>query len=188
MDCQNVYKLMNRYIDGEITQEEERVLEFHLERCRDCQIEFGQLKELDILLNSLEPSRNFTTTVIQQIQEKKRSKFKRWLPKTKKGWLGVAAVILLCFYLFPPWFMRTSEPGLIISSGEIVSGTTENGEHELRVENGEIWIKDLEGTLTAINSQIFLENPEAEVKENIFAKIKQGIINLYNKIKSYFIR
>ncbi|AZR73164.1 hypothetical protein BBF96_07060 [Anoxybacter fermentans] len=186
MDCQNAYKLMNRYIDGEITSEEEKVLEFHLLRCRGCQKEFGEIKELNLMLNTLYPSYDFTSKVMARIEEEKGSGIRRRFKRGKWLWIGAVAVILLCIFLFSNLFDRDME--LIISSGQVKTENNKSGQRELTVVDGEIRINGLAGTLNAINSQIYLEGVRADFGMGFFDSIKYEIKEIYLKIKNWLFK
>ncbi len=182
MDCQDVYKLMNRYIDQEITLEEERVFEFHLGRCLKCQKEFSGLKELSSFLDTLEPPRDFTDKVMARIQEEKNPFYKKWKFKSYHKWVGVAATIILCIFLMSSLGSKPTE--MIISSGQVETQTNEQGQQELTVIDGEIIIKGLEGTFNAINSQIYLDNTRADLKIGIWDKVMYKIQEIFVNIKN----
>lgn len=184
MDCQEVYKLMNHYIDNEITPEEEKVLEFHLGRCTACQKEFSKLKEMCMTMNTMQPSHDFTVQVMGKIQKHKTAR-KRWLPKTYVGWASaVAAVILLCILVSPFWGTKT-DPELIISSGQVQTVPGEKGQ-DLTVVDGEIHVKGHSGMLTAINSQIIFEGTKADLNKGIFDQIVDGVKHFFEKIRDWF--
>lgn len=179
MECQDVYRLMNRYIDGEITLEEEKVLEFHLGRCKACQKEFSQLKDMDLQLNTLEPTHDFTNRVMATIKaEKETPRLKRWMPQTFSGWVKVAAVILLCFFLMSHLYPKPAQE-VIISKGQVQTEVSKEGTHKLTVVDGEIRVKGLEGKWTAINSKIVFEGKKADLKVNMWE-------DLWAKIKGFF--
>ncbi len=183
MDCQDVYKLMNRYIDREITIEEERVLEFHLGRCTNCQKEFSKLKEMSFLLDTLELSHDFTSKVMTKIQEEKKPLITRLIPKSSYKWVGIAATILLCIVLISSRNgLKTTE--MIISSGQVQTETNEQGEQKLTVVDGEILVKGLEGTFNAINSQVYLDTTRADFKMGIWDHVKYKIRDIFNQIKT----
>lgn len=187
MDCPDVFNLMNRYIDGEITPEEERVLEFHLGRCKDCQQEFAEMKEMNIFLNTLEPSHNFTDQVMTKIQEEKKNRYKRWLPKSLKGWTSVAAILLLCTFLSNGW-VGLNKPQVIISQGQVTHRVGENGEKELTIVDGKIEINGLKGTLNAIDSQIMVKGTRADLEDNWWDRFKDHVKSIYLKVKSWIIK
>ncbi len=186
MDCQAVYELMNRYIDDEITPEEERVLEFHLERCRDCQKTFGEFKDLNLLLNSLEPSKNFTNNVMAKIQKSKQFNPNKWIYIHRKSLIGVAAVFLLFVLVLAPWSNNKNSADIIISQGQVERGITPEGNQAVTVRNGEVTIKGLNGTFNAINSQIILEKTTADLKSGLWGQFRYKIQNLYFQVKGWF--
>lgn len=181
MECQDVYRLMNRYIDGEITLEEEKVLEFHLGRCKVCQTEFSQLKDMNLMLNTLEPVHDFTDQVLAKIRaEKQMPKLKRWVPQTFGSWVKVAAVILLCVFLASHLYPKPAHE-VIISKGQVKTEVSQEGTQKMTVLDGEIRVKGLEGKLTAINSQIVFEGEKADLHGNMWE-------GLWEKVKEFFSR
>ena len=57
MNCENALELMNRELDGALTEAESAALQAHLDACPDCRETRRQLHELDALLqeSELEP-------------------------------------------------------------------------------------------------------------------------------------
>lgn len=188
MECQDVYKLMNRYIDQEITAEEEKVLEFHLGRCKDCQKEFSRLKEMNEILNTLEPSHDFTVNVMARIKKERVSLYRRWLPKSRTGRIAVAAAILFGVLLISPAFGPGPAQEMIISSGQVQTQVNDSGEKQMTVVDGEIRIKGLNGKVTAINSQIVFEGTTADLDISWWGQVKQKISALYQRVSRWFSR
>lgn len=187
MECQEVFKLMNRYIDGEITPEEEKVLEFHLGRCKACQIEFSQLKEMSEFLSTMEPAHDFTAKVLAKVQVGKRVSFKRWLPRTRTGWVAAAAVFLLCVLTVTPFLGPRAEPQLIISSGQVQTEISQDGEQKLTVKDGEVRVQGLNGMFTAINSNVIFEGTQtAGLNQGLWDRIKTTFIEVYEKVVGWF--
>ena len=186
MDCQAVFELMNRYLDEEISHEEERVLEFHLERCPHCQKLFGELKDMHLLLNTLEPSPDFTTKIMGKLDDTKEN-LPKWFYGLRKSWLGVAMIILL-LVLSLVIFRSQKRPELIISSGHVETGIGLTGEQEIIVKEGKITIRGLPGTVKAINSQIILQKTSADLNSGIFAGVIDKLGRLYQQIKDWFRR
>lgn len=185
MDCQDVYNLMNRYIDGEIMPEEERVLEFHLGRCKGCQREFAELKEMNEFLNTLEPTHDFTQQVMAKVHTGKEQRVRRWLPKTYQGWTAVAATLLVCLFLVHGW-LDSKDPQVIISQGQVTQGVNETGENELTVVDGKIEINGLKGSLKAINSQILVKGTRADLHETWWDRFKEHLNQFVDKVTSWF--
>ena len=52
MNCENALELMNRELDGALTEAESAALRAHLDACPDCRETWRQLHELDALLES----------------------------------------------------------------------------------------------------------------------------------------
>ena len=184
MECQDVYKLMNRYIDDEISPEEEKVLEVHLGRCKSCQTKFSQLKELKTRLNTVEPTHTFTFEVMAKIKAEKESKFRQMLPKSLGGWAKVAAVVFLCFFLVSQLFPKPGGEEVIISKGQVRTEMSQEGTQQMTVVDGEIRVKGIKGGLTAINSKIVFE--KADLHNSIWAELWRKIKELFSGVTQLF--
>ena len=49
MNCENALELMNRELDGALTEAESAALQAHLDACPDCRETWRQLHELDAM-------------------------------------------------------------------------------------------------------------------------------------------
>ena len=182
MDCKDVYKLMNKYIDDEISHEEERVLEFHLIRCKSCQKEFGQLKEMNQTLNTMAPSHDFTSKVMDKIKEEKEPKVKKLVKKGRKRWLGIAvAAVLMVGVIIPLWSNPVQNPQVIVSKGEIERKVNQNGQQEVKISDGDITIK---GSL----KNIYSDNTTADMDSGLFGYLKYKLKEYYNGVKNWFTK
>ena len=83
MNCENALELMNRELDGALTEAESAALQAHLDACPDCRETWRQLHELDALLqeSELEPPAALHDGVMRAIrQEQKRKPRRAWVP------------------------------------------------------------------------------------------------------------
>ena len=95
MNCENALELMNRELDGALTEAESAALRAHLDACPDCRETWRQLHELDALLqeSELEPPAALHDGVMRAIrQEQKRKPRRAWLPAAA---IAAAAVLVL---------------------------------------------------------------------------------------------
>ena len=96
MNCENALELMNRELDGALTEAESAALQAHLDACPDCRETWRQLHELDALLqeSELEPPAALHDGVMREIrQEQKRKPRRAWLPAAAIA--AAAALVLL---------------------------------------------------------------------------------------------
>jgi anti-sigma factor RsiW len=83
------------YLDGELDAGERQAVEVHLAECETCSEKLSKLRRLSELLgsvSSLEPSSEFSQSILQRIEREDRTR-----KVARSGWafLGVAAAIVL---------------------------------------------------------------------------------------------
>ena len=96
MNCENALELMNRELDGALTEAESAALRAHLDACPDCRETWRQLHELDALLqeSELEPPAALHGGVMQAIRQEKKQRSRRaWVPAAAIA--AAAALVLL---------------------------------------------------------------------------------------------
>ena len=96
MNCENALELMNRELDGALTEAESAALQAHLDACPDCRETRRQLHELDALLqeSELEPPAALHDGVMQAIRQEKKQRSRRaWVPAAAIA--AAAALVLL---------------------------------------------------------------------------------------------
>ena len=96
MNCENALELMNRELDGALTEAESAALQAHLDACPDCRETWRQLHELDALLqeSELEPPAALHDGVMQAIRQEKKQRSRRaWVPAAAIA--AAAALVLL---------------------------------------------------------------------------------------------
>jgi anti-sigma factor RsiW len=54
MKCYRMQKKISAYLDGEISEEERKIISEHLERCEECRAEFAEFSRLADALNVIE--------------------------------------------------------------------------------------------------------------------------------------
>lgn len=76
MNCENALELMNRELDGALTEAESAALQAHLDACPDCRETWRQLHELDALLqeSELEPPAALHDGVMRAIRQEQKRK------------------------------------------------------------------------------------------------------------------
>lgn len=74
MNCENALELMNRELDGALTEAESAALQAHLDACPDCRETWRQLHELDALLqeSELEPPAALHDGVMRAIRQEQK--------------------------------------------------------------------------------------------------------------------
>ncbi len=54
MDHQKIKELISSYRDGELDEEQKKIVDDHLERCAECQREFEEMKEFEEVMGKME--------------------------------------------------------------------------------------------------------------------------------------
>lgn len=165
-------ELMHKYLDGDLTKEEETRLRTHLEDCSLCQKHFHELKRTISLIKSVEQPElpaDFTNNIMKKLpQERKRMKYIRWF---KMHPVLTAAAIFLIFMVsgvFSAWQqdnkLTVSKQEDLIIKGDMVivpSGVTVDG--DLVVKNGNLKIEGtVDGNVTLINGKLIEDTIDGE--------------------------
>ncbi|CQR48471.1 Anti-sigma-W factor RsiW [Paraliobacillus sp. PM-2] len=108
MNCKNEFvNLMHKYLDDELSLQEERQLKAHLQKCEDCQKYFHELTRTDTLVKStstMQPSSNFTTKVMANLpKEKRRWGYMRWFKSHPILTAAAIFFVLMFGSIFSTW-------------------------------------------------------------------------------------
>ncbi len=171
MNCnKDTIELMHKYLDGDLTKQEETKLRGHLEGCEDCQKHFHELKRTITLVQSTEnisAPADFTAKVMESLPtEKKRVRYKRWF---KAHPIVTSAAIFFIFMfsgIFSAWNQQTElvvskQENLVIQGDTVIvpEGVTVSG--DLLVKNGNLKIDGtVDGNVTLINSELIDDSIE----------------------------
>jgi len=107
MDHQSAIELFDDYLDGELSEPQQKKLEQHLEGCDSCRDELEELRQtLDFMgsLRKVEPPTEFVGKVQQRINKRSRGRFfggqEKILVRIPFEWISfVIIVIMLVMYL-----------------------------------------------------------------------------------------
>ncbi|MBH0231732.1 zf-HC2 domain-containing protein [Halobacillus yeomjeoni] len=165
MDCnKQAVALMHKYMDGDLTQEEERRLRHHLQACSTCQNHFHELKKTTTLIKNTGPvsaPKNFTSNVMANLpKEKKKKRYTRFLQKHPILTAAAVFFILMFSSVFTTWNQDqqvtvSKQENLEIRDNTVIvpEGVTVNG--DLVVRNGDLRIEgQINGDVTIINGDI----------------------------------
>lgn len=165
MNCNNeAVEFMHKYLDNDLTKDEEEKLRYHLENCERCQKHFHELKRTITLVQSKErvsaPS-GFTEAVMEKLPaEPKRVRSKRWF---KAHPILTSAAIFFIFMftgIFSAWnqdsaLVVSKQENLVVQGDTVVvpEGVTVSG--DLMVKNGDLRIEGtVDGNVTIINGEL----------------------------------
>lgn len=109
MTCEHIADLFSSYLDDELSQEETRMVEKHLESCADCRELMGYLRQAQDAMRSM-PEIEVPADLLQRLRAipSRKSRFRsslEWLMRPSlQPALGAAAIFLTLFsvYAFNP--------------------------------------------------------------------------------------
>ncbi|MFC4322084.1 anti-sigma factor family protein [Litchfieldia salsa] len=179
MNCPiDTIQLMHKYLDEEITFEEEKQLRVHLDECKECSQHFHELKKSIALVQStshIEAPSDFTLKVMANLpKEKKTVSFNRWFKNHPVLTAASLFILLMTSSVFSLWnndqnFSVTKQPNLVIENDKVIVPEGEVIEGNVTVKNGTIVIEgEIQGDLTIINGEKYLASAGAvtgEIKE-----------------------
>nr|WP_281277141.1 anti-sigma-W factor RsiW [Oceanobacillus piezotolerans] len=167
-------EFMHKYLDGDLTKEEEHKLVHHLEACEACQSHFHELKRTITLIKSaetIEAPANFTANVMKQLPtEKKRVKYKRWF--RAHPMLTAAAIFFILMFggLTAQWneeseLVVSKQENLIIQGDNVIVPEGVTVEGDLLVKNGNLIVNGtVDGNVTIVNGKLLEKEDELEGK------------------------
>ncbi|REB07877.1 anti-sigma factor [Sporosarcina sp. BI001-red] len=192
-----VVQYMHEYLDGEISPEQEQVLNEHLATCEECQILFEELSDAVALLELADPMQapiGFAEGVMarlpQSTQHKKKKGVNRWLRRHPLLSAAALFLILMSAALFSSYntndhFSVTMQPNLVIEGDTVVVPAGEVIKGDLVVKNGDIRIEgEVDGNVTVIRGEKYMAST-AVVTGNI-EEIDELFDWLWYKIKTAF--
>lgn len=88
--------------EGELSHSERSLAQAHLDGCADCSAALDEMRAVTAALNAMprfEPSANFADAVmarvvIRPVEAPAAEKQRRWLPKTRRGWMFLGTGLL----------------------------------------------------------------------------------------------
>lgn len=160
---ENVLHLMDDYLDGDISQNDERQLREHLESCSDCRKLYQELSKTIAFVQSAShiqaPADFVQKTMARLPKEKQRAGVQRWF--RRHPMLAAAALfcVLMSAALFTNFnddqqFAFTKQPNLVVEGQTVIVPEGEKVVGDLTVRNGDLRVEgELEGDVTIVNGQ-----------------------------------
>ena len=160
---ENVLHLMDDYLDGDISQNDERQLKEHLESCSDCRKLYQELSRTIAFVQSAShiqaPADFVQKTMARLPKEKQRAGVQRWF--RRHPMLAAAALfcVLMSAALFTNFnddqqFAFTKQPNLVVEGQTVIVPEGEKVVGDLTVRNGDLRVEgELEGSVTIVNGQ-----------------------------------
>jgi len=167
MSCSTeVIQLMHKYLDEEITSEEESKLREHLNQCEECTQHFHELKKSIAFVQStshISAPSDFTMKVMQNLpKEKKVVRITRWLGSHPMITAASLFILLMTGSLFSVWegnqeFSVSKQPNLVIENNTVIVPEGEVVKGDVLVRNGTLHIEGkVDGDVTVINGERYL--------------------------------
>ncbi|AKG05486.1 MULTISPECIES: zf-HC2 domain-containing protein [Salimicrobium] len=176
MKCDNdMIYLMHKYLDESLTEEEQRILGNHLQRCEECQEHFHELKRADTLASDktgVTASSSFTNRVMSELpRNRKRTTWIQWFRHHPLVSAAAVFMLLMASGIFSAWNQEdqvtvSKQEGVVIEEGTVVVPEDITVEGDLVVRNGDLKVQGrVDGDVTLINGQLIEGDTSREATE-----------------------
>ncbi|KGP70909.1 anti-sigma factor family protein [Pontibacillus yanchengensis] len=153
--------LMHKYLDDELTKDEEKTLRDHLHKCERCQKHFHELKRTIAMVqstNQVQAPQGFAQNVMQNLpSEKKSYSYKRWFKSHPMLTAAAIFFILMFGSVFSMWnqdqhLSVSKQKDIIIQDNTVIVPEGKTVEGDLVVKNGNLRIDGkVNGDVVLIN-------------------------------------
>lgn len=146
MRCKDIQIDLNKFIDNELSHENNLIINEHLNKCKQCQDDVKALQNLKSTIASLEMPTlkdDFNITLNNRLNNNSlHKKFKRLLPLAA----SIALLVPLTYFLT---YTPTTEVGKILAVELLTAGNSSNNDYEEFHQ----WtqVSDLQGNLACSN-------------------------------------
>ncbi|MCM3744857.1 zf-HC2 domain-containing protein [Sporosarcina luteola] len=191
--CQeSVIHLMHAYLDGDISREEEQVLQKHLVECEHCREMMDELKMAALFLKDTAPVQapeGFVSGVMARLpKEKSQAGFQRLLRRHPLVAAAALFLLLMSATLFSSYsnnqqFSFTKQPNLVVEGETVVVPAGEVVKGDIVVKNGNLRIEgEVDGNVTVIHGSKYMASTAVVTGKS--EEIDQAFDWLWYKIKS----
>lgn len=163
---EDIVHYMHAYLDGDISRDEERLLNEHLGQCADCMEIMEGLTESVAFLGSasqLKAPPDFVNGVMARLpKEKSQAGMQRWLRHHPLLSAAALFLILMSASLFSNFgndqqFSVTKQPNLIVQGETVIVPEGETVKGDVIVKNGTLRIEgEVEGNVTVIRGTKYM--------------------------------
>ncbi|MYL34953.1 anti-sigma factor [Pontibacillus yanchengensis] len=153
--------LMHKYLDDELTKDEEKTLRNHLHKCEECQRHFHELKRTIAMVqstNQVQAPQGFSENVMKNLpSEKKSYSYKRWFKAHPMITAAAIFFILMFGSVFSMWnqdqhLSVSKQKDIIIQDNTVIVPEGKIVEGDLVVKNGNLRIDGkVNGDVVLIN-------------------------------------
>lgn len=190
---EDFHEKMHKYLDGDMTHQEEIKLLEHIKKCASCEQYFSILREGVAFLENaevLEAPEDFTKKVMNSLPNNNQNKFGYWVRKYPSV-LAAAIFILLMgsalttYVIEPNQLSYTKNNQLKVANNTVIVPKGAIINEDITVENGDLKIEGkVNGNVTIINGKEYLASVgevTGEIKE-----VNEFFNWIWYRIKSIF--
>jgi len=171
MSCSSEYEqLLHKYLDHELTSDEEKIIKEHLHSCEACYQHFHELEKAVAFVQStshIEAPLNFTEGVMNSLPKEKRTvSWNRWFKGHPLLTAASLFILLMVGSLFSAWnedqhFSVSTQKNLVVENSKVIVPKDEVVKGDVIVKNGTLEIEGtIEGNVTVINGEVTAVNGE----------------------------
>lgn len=182
---------MHNYLDGDITQQEEKKLKYHLQECKECQEYFQELNKADAFMKAdsdIVASPDFTSKVMAKLpKERKSLQFNRWLKRHPFVVAASLFLLLMTGSFISDWnrdeqFSFSKQPNIIVVDHTVIVPEGEVVQGDIIVKNGNVKIEGkVNGNVIVINGEQYLAHAGQVTGE--MEEVNQAFEWLWYKLK-----
>ncbi|MHA6259237.1 zf-HC2 domain-containing protein [Sporosarcina sp. CAU 1771] len=188
---EQIIHLMHAHLDGDISHEEERQLNEHLDTCTKCKELMNELNNPIILMRNVSPiqaPQGFVDGVMARLpKEKSRVGIQRWLRNHPILAAAAMFLVLMSASMFSSFdsnqnFSVTKQPNLIVDGEMVIVPAGEVVKGDIVVENGNLRIEgEVEGNVTVIKGSKYMAS--TAVVTGTYEEIDKAFDWLWYKVK-----
>lgn len=101
MTCNDIFELIQRDLDGDLSEQEKRTLREHTEQCVSCAQLYERMQAVSFMvgeaLPDIEPPVNIVDSIMPQLEDEIQSTSKRNRTIHKRWWIPSAAIVAILF-------------------------------------------------------------------------------------------
>lgn len=188
---EHIIHYMHAYLDGDISREEERQLNEHLDSCPACSEVMTRLSESVSFIELAKPVQapeGFVAGVMQRLpKEKSQAGMRRWLRRHPLFAAAAMFLVLMSASFFSSYgndqqFSVSKQPNLIVEGETVIVPEGEVIKGDIVVKNGELRVEgEVDGNIVVINGSKYMAS--TAVVTGTSEEIDQAFDWLWYKIK-----
>ncbi|MDS9472048.1 anti-sigma factor [Sporosarcina pasteurii] len=191
---EQIVHYMHAYLDGDISRDDERVLNEHLKQCTSCQELMDDLTDVVQFIEKADPIQapsGFVDGVMARLpKEKSQAGIQRWLRRHPLLAAVAMFFILMSVSVFSSYgndqqFSVTKQPNLIVEGETVTVPEGEVVKGDVVVKNGELHVEgEVDGNVTVIRGSKYMAS--TAIVTGTSQEIDKAFDWLWYKIKKTF--